>query len=233
MSYILDALRRAEAERARERGKVPGLHDPVQGATTPIEDDEAGGRGRWIAGGLVVLVAAAGGLWLWHDRGEPPAPVVASAGLPSTGSTAPSATPAVQAPPLQTPAPVPATPLPSQQLHIPAQPSAPQELAAVPAQPRRVEPEARAPRETAAPAAASSASRILEAHELPDDVRRALPPLSFGGAMYSDTPSARLLIVNGQVLHEGDPVAKGVVLEQIRLKSAVMAFRGYRWLVSF
>ena len=28
MSYILDALRRAEAERERERGQVPGLQSP-------------------------------------------------------------------------------------------------------------------------------------------------------------------------------------------------------------
>jgi general secretion pathway protein B len=232
MSYILDALRRAEAERARERGKVPGLHDPVQGGTVPAEDDEAGGRGPWIVGGLVVLIAAVVGTWLWQDRGEPPAPVTASAGLPPQPSTA---TPVVQAPPPQSPAPVPATPLPSQQLHIPAQPApdpAPRELAAVPAQPHRAEPEPRVARAPTSPAA-STGSRILEAGELPEDVRRALPPLSFGGAMYSDTPSARLLIVNGQVLHEGDAVAKGVTLEQIRLKSAVMAFRGYRWLVSF
>ena len=29
MSYILDALRRAEADRERERGAVPGLHSPA------------------------------------------------------------------------------------------------------------------------------------------------------------------------------------------------------------
>jgi len=35
------------------------------------------------------------------------------------------------------------------------------------------------------------------------------------------------------VLHEGDRPAPEVVLEQIRLKSAVLSWRGQRWEISY
>ena len=34
--------------------------------------------------------------------------------------------------------------------------------------------------------------------ELPDEVRRALPPMRFEGTVYSDTASSRMLMINGQ-----------------------------------
>ena len=68
---------------------------------------------------------------------------------------------------------------------------------------------------------------------LPPDVRAQLPRLSVGGAIYSETPSARMVILNGQVFHEGDKPAADTVLEQIRLKSAVLNFRGQRYEISF
>ena len=37
-----------------------------------------------------------------------------------------------------------------------------------------------------------------------------------------------MLIVNGQLFHEGDTLAPGLTLEQIRLKSAVLKLKGYR-----
>jgi len=46
--------------------------------------------------------------------------------------------------------------------------------------------------------------------------------------MYSDRPADRMVVLNGQVFHEGDALGKGLVLKQIRLKSAVFEFRGYR-----
>ena len=70
-------------------------------------------------------------------------------------------------------------------------------------------------------------------NDLPPDVRATLPRLTVGGAIYSETPSARMVILNGQVFHEGDKPAADTVLEQIRLKSAVLNFRGQRYEVSF
>ena len=52
--------------------------------------------------------------------------------------------------------------------------------------------------------------------ELPDDVRRTVPTLAIGGSVFSPQPAARMVIVNGQVFREGDSLAAGLKLEQIR-----------------
>ena len=42
-----------------------------------------------------------------------------------------------------------------------------------------------------------------------------------------------MLIINGQVFHEGDKLAPELVLEQIKLKAAVLRYKGYRYSVSY
>jgi len=51
--------------------------------------------------------------------------------------------------------------------------------------------------------------------------------------MYSDSPASRMLLINNRVFHEGDQPAAGLVLEEIRLKSAVFNYRGTRYAVSY
>jgi general secretion pathway protein B len=46
--------------------------------------------------------------------------------------------------------------------------------------------------------------------------------------MDSPDPAARMLIVNGRLLREGDSVASDLVLERIALRSAVLRWRGQR-----
>ncbi len=75
--------------------------------------------------------------------------------------------------------------------------------------------------------------RVVPVSELPEDVRRELPALSIGGAMHSDVPASRMLILNGGVFHEGDQPAPGLVLEEIKLKSAVFRFKGHRYSVAY
>ncbi len=119
MSYILDALQRADAERGR--GNVPGLH--ARQLPTALEEAAAartGLRGPLVWGGLLVLVLAAtvAGLWMWRSPASPSSPVAAA---PATASQpAPAATP-VASPPL--PAAVPAAPVAP--VVSPAAPTAP------------------------------------------------------------------------------------------------------------
>ena len=40
-------------------------------------------------------------------------------------------------------------------------------------------------------------------------------------------------MINGQVFHEGDQLSAGLVLDKIRRRSAVMAYKGYRYEVTF
>ena len=69
--------------------------------------------------------------------------------------------------------------------------------------------------------------------DLPEAIRRELPGLTVSGSTYSSNRANRMLMVNGLIFHEGDTIANGLVLEQIRPHSAVLAFRGYRYELAF
>ena len=87
---------------------------------------------------------------------------------------------------------------------------------------------------TAAPGAAPAAEpRVHAQAELPEDIRRDLPKLVIGGSSYSGDAASRMVMINGQVFHEGDRLGPDLVLERIRLKSAVLAFKGWRYEVLF
>ena len=71
--------------------------------------------------------------------------------------------------------------------------------------------------------------RVPALAELPDELRRALPTLHFDGAVYSDKPANRILMVNGQLLHEGEAITPELAIEKIGPKSPVLSFRGNRF----
>ncbi|HEX7441884.1 MAG TPA: hypothetical protein VF319_17500, partial [Caldimonas sp.] len=137
MSYILDALRRAEAE--RERGTVPSIH-AQQFALVPGED-EANGRPKtllWVIAGLAAALLAA---LAWNFLGR---------------DTTPMAAP-VQTPPAAIPAAGPPSALPAPTIAAsPSRPAAPA-MAANPA-PASVANAARPVRKTIAKTAAPAAS---------------------------------------------------------------------------
>ncbi|PIF93155.1 general secretion pathway protein B [Acidovorax sp. 62] len=153
MSYILDALRRAEAERGR--GAVPGLH--TQAMSAPRADSPS--PGHWLLwGGAVVAVAglAAGGTW-WAMQRSAPAAVPAVA-VPPAAPVAPVAVataPTVPVALAPAPAPVPMSdPSPS-----PLLPPAPVTLEPRPVAPKRV---AEPVREKPAAAPAPAQARVRE-----------------------------------------------------------------------
>lgn len=206
MSYILDALRRADAE--RERGTVPGLHaHPAAAVATDAPAPRAGVPWAWLAAGLLGALVVVLGVLLLTREPLPPAPPPAAMPAPS-----PAAPPEV-APPMPAPA------------AMPAPPAAPQ--AAAPSRPpTRSAPPERASRE-------APAERVLAIAELPEDVRRALPALSISGSIYSQSAANRFLIVNGALFRENEVLTDGLTLRQIKLKSAVLEFRGYRYEIGY
>ena len=221
MSYILDALRKADAQ--RERDPARGIHAQPVTLSVPAENSAPTSRMWWVGMALVAgaaLLAAAmwGSGWLdWFGR--PAAPAVTAVLAPPVASIA-ATVPLVTPPP-----PSPATEV------LPTAPPAPPPSAAPPA---RESPKVAATVTAYPPVPAASASdRLLSLAELPADVQRELPKLTITGGVYSPTPTQRLLIVNGQVLNEGAEAAPGVLLEQIRPKTAVLNFRGYRYGVPY
>jgi general secretion pathway protein B len=122
-----------------------------------------------------------------------------------------------------------------------AQPAIPAELPAASAPARPVAasqaaflpPTPPAPPEASAPARATARTAPVLLRDLPPDVRQQLPALKLSGSIHSPDPSKRLLIVDGQVAHEGDTVAPDLVLEQIQPRSAVFRFRQQRYEVPY
>ena len=222
MSYILDALRRADSE--RERGAVPNLHaNPVA-----LEDDDGEPRRTspllWAVVVLSLLLAGVVA-WLFLGRDAPePAPVAAapSAVVPTPTAAVAPPPPVAESPPVleRRAADVPTTIAPPRVITAPTANPAP-----------RVQAKAQA--SALIPASAAAERPIATLGDLPESLRRELPQLAVGGAMYSGQASSRMLILNGQVFHEGDTVAAGLVLEQIKLKSAVLAYKGYRYSISY
>ena len=205
MSYILDALKKADAE--RERAAVPVLHaHPQYGLSSRDERSSA----PWVAVAIGAIVVLGGALaWvLWADRGVRTPPLVAA--VPPIAAPAPSTAPAATAAP--PPAAAEPAPTPTVVISPPPPPPAPVPVAA-----------------PAAPSPKATEARLPTQAELPADVRAGLPPLSISGAVYSPTPSARMVFINGAVLREGDAVVDGVVLERIGASASVLSVRGTKF----
>ena len=105
MSYILEALKKAQAE--RQLGNAPTIHAP-QAAPVAQTGSAASRRPLFIGLGAGALVVAAGALFLWRAApvGTPAGQVavtVPAAGAPAAGSPAAGA-PVVAASPVASPA---------------------------------------------------------------------------------------------------------------------------------
>ena len=264
MSYILEALRRAETERERKR-RVPGLHaQPVP--VLPAEEQRAppSRMWMWIALGLGAAMLVAG-LWRCTSgdaagdepmaaRGaatgsvtpnarapaeplppppaaaltttEPAAPVAAAAAAPEHPPTAPHKAATVAA-----------KPSPKLEPHgSPAAPTEPPAARPGPVGAAKTAVSGATPRATPAAAtgpAAAPEPRLRSLAELPADIRASVPPLAFGGSVYSEVAAQRMVILNGQVMREGDAIGDDLVVEQIRPRSAVLLVRGQRFEMPF
>jgi general secretion pathway protein B len=205
MSYILEALKKAQAE--RQLGAAPNLHAGPVGAA-PASAAAARRRPAWIALAAVSLAAVLGVL-AWRLQAPAVKPAAPVAVVVAPVRTAPIAvTPAPVVPPLavvppSAPAPKPAAPKP-----VVAQP---------------------APLHAAAP----EEEKLPSLRELPEPIQRSVPPLAFGGYMYSKNPADRLLLIDKALRHEGEEVAPGLVLEKLLPKAAVMNYKGYRYRVPY
>ena len=265
MSYILDALKKADADREREAAVVPDLYAQA--------DAERGARAAarapaWVlpAGALGVVALATVSWWWMRTAPDDPAPA-------ASVTQAPTPAPMPMPKPMPMPAPVTAAAMtpPALQPAVPAAPP-PMQVALPPPTPAPAFMAAPAPRPAparapaAAPTAAAAAvpdpaparapvnaptaptpvaagkptpqapqgaeTRLPTLAELPADLRSQLPALSVGGSMYSPAAASRMVVLNGQVFREGDKPVDGLAIEQIRLKSTVLVFRGVRFELS-
>lgn len=232
MSYILDALKRAEAERSR--GAVPDIHAQSVPVGSTVGEGAASGPLVWLVAALVLAMLAAA-VWWWSAQ-RPTAPGAVAASDDASAVALPLPVPARSAEPSRPQPPV---------ASISAAPSMPLVFKPLPSDPV-VEPPSRSGRAQPAQteratkgaisgtvAGPATEERIYALNDLPNDIRAALPNLAVGGASYSENPSSRMLIINGQIYHEGDKLTPDLTLQQIQLRSAVLGFRGYRYAISY
>lgn len=229
MSYILDALKKSEQERARERG--PTLAS-VHNGWRP----EAG-RPRFIGVGLSVLLLvsllALGGGLAWHYAPELLSRIGATQGI-EQNAVAPFKS-------------VPAAPGKA----VPEAKAVPKESSAgagegAPEPLGQPDPEAKPEPANAASGSKSGSGpssepgaepgsetgaemrAVQELWELPDPVRADFPALTFSFHVYAQAPERRAIIINNRRLREGEAVTSELRLERITEDGVIMAFRGHR-----
>ena len=237
MSYILDALRKADAQRERDASR--GIHaNPAP--LGPERARRAPGSRAGVAVAIVVGIAGAAGAGSYLVRGPSPAPAQGAA---------PSAPPVAlgTAPALPTAPPVRMTP-PQEvaKAIVPAAPPVPMLTNPVPG--LSTDERARQAREAAFSSAAATAAQKpppanapvaatppqpATGHAAATGLPADAPKIAITGGVYSPNPAQRMLIVNGQVFNEGSEVAPGVTVDKIEPRTAVLKFRGTSYTVAY
>ncbi|MEF2267399.1 general secretion pathway protein GspB [Janthinobacterium sp. LS2A] len=224
MSYILEALKKSQAE--RQLGELPSIHAPQ----VQLHDGAASGAASrapvWLTlGGVAVAVAAA--LLLWQPwQAAATAPEAAPAVL---AQAVPAPVPAAVPPAVSVPAPV-AVPVP-----VPPAPTiAPVQHARPVAEPKQEPPVPVPAPAVPVPAPAAAAEETVPGmRDLPEPIQRQIPPVAIGGYIYSKNPADRLLLIDKALRHEGEELAPGLVLEKLQPKAAIFSFKGYRYRVPY
>lgn len=243
MSYILDALKRAESE--RKLGSIPGMHAQSL-SVAPAERSAALWRRPlvWVMCGAAV-VALSAWLTLRPHPEEPAMPGIA----PTSATAMPAPEPArtIAAPEKIARAELPPPPPYIKRLDAPPAVAkvskAERATERVPAIANGGNPQSTALDKKTVQAAhgvgaargdaGSSTVRAPALRELPDHIRRSLPAVAIGGYIYSGNPTDRSVMINNRLLREGDQVAPGLTLEQMMPKEAVLNFQGTRYRISY
>lgn len=203
MSYLLDALRKAEQE--RNLGQPPDLR-----ALPPPSAERRGSRWPWIVGVAVLLIAngALAGWLLWPRT---PAPQIAAPAMP-----APPMNPVVSAP---SPSPAPS----------PAPTLAP--VKAAPAPPPPVVTETAVAPDPPPPPVTVETSLPPPLFAMPAGFRQALPQLNLDVHVFSPEPQRRFVMINAVQYRIGDNLREGPQVQDIVNQGAILTFLGQRFLL--
>lgn len=238
MSYILEALKKAQAE--RQLGNAPTLHAASMQAPSLAAALPWWRRPLVLAALLMALVIVA--LLVLLLRPAPSAtPAVLTAAPAPAQAPLPSGVPKQIKPELVLRAATPPVempqPLPLPEAHGGVVVRAGDSASAPALAPAAAPAPANVTSASAAlkPAASTRASEepVLNLRELPEPIQRAIPAVAVGGYIYSSNPADRLLLVDKVLRHEGEEVAPGLVLEKLQAREAVFSFRGYRYRIPY
>ena len=204
MSYILEALKKADQERSR--GAVPDIR-----ASHLVMHE--GRDYRRIALALMILFLAVQALllflYLHAEPAAPPVPVATTAAAPPTASLAPITPPA---------APLAASREPASPIVL-APPSAAREIA-----PARAAP---APAAQARPAADEVPVYSINPWQQGSAaVQQLAVGLSLDVHVYAEQPAQRFVLINMIRYREGERLKEGALLERITPQGVVLSYEG-------
>lgn len=235
MSYILDALKKAESE--RHLGDVPSIHG---GAPSPAAAGDTPAWRKilpWLVATALGLALLAYVLWsqlAGKPAAEPAAPVAAKPAAPAEAPVTPGV-----APPVPVNTPVAIAPLPP--VHESAPAASQTAVAARPAAAvtEKPAPAEKPPAETPVkPAVADTPAvppddEVGTVQNLPPSIQRELPQISVNGYIYARNPADRTVLINKRLMHEGESIAPDLVLEKMTPKGAILNYKGYRYRVAY
>ncbi|MDQ9169986.1 general secretion pathway protein GspB [Oxalobacteraceae bacterium R-40] len=260
MSYILDALKKAESE--RKLGSVPNVYaEPLPVAKFDEQGSALGKPWLWVIAAML-LAAGIAALWIKASYQEAsPArllPVAQQAPEPASAVTSAPHTVAAKQEVMQTAIPAPKPQENSKSgakmekavAQSEAKPKAPAKpvVHAVKAPNRQLaksdtqaKPEKDIQAGSVAQSTASSAppaeqpvmEQVAALRDLPAHIQRSIPPISVGGYIYSTKPAERSILLNNRLVREGEQVASGLTLERMMPKEAVLNYQGQRFRLSY
>lgn len=244
MSYILDALRKAESE--RHLGTVPTLHTAP--AAAPTGSAAASWRAPWFRIVLPSIALAIAALF-WVMRPWPASTVVVvrPATAPDSSAIAPSlslSTSLSTSPPVSHADSVtPDAPMPAAPARV-AEAAAPPVAAATkkPAPKKAKPPTVRAkpnesiaaaqphPQRASIPVAPEPAvPTVPTLQELPEQIRKEIPPIVISGYIYSSNRADRTMLINQRLMREGERIGPDFRLEKMTRDGAIFNYKGYRY----
>jgi general secretion pathway protein B len=239
MSYILEALKKAEAERSAAR-----LADiPMAPAFARIDAMDLGASRRpwlWVALPVTAISLAATAWFFTRDKLPVSAPAAAPVAIQAAKTEEPASLPQASA----EPGPKPSAPASPAQTQTPrASAVAPQELPPVakeeaPEKPTKptekrtkkvAEKKQELPQKVDKTPAPVVEPPIAALRELPEQIQREIPPFSINGYIYSGNKAHRSVLINKRLLKEGDEIAPGLLLEKMTPSGMVLNYKGYRY----
>lgn len=237
MSYILDALRKAEKERK------PSAISDLLTVQAPLPIEAKGRRVRFsmiVMGSLVISLMAFLWFGMWHGKKAPAqyTEMQKHSEEPATNVQEHSAAMTPAAKERNSHASIKDSASPLKTSPVALQPKAVPRNQEPPAQGGEVKPKAVV---MASPAITPSLpeslkdipppdeNRVYSLQELPDAIKQRLPDFSFSVFLYTDDPAARTVRVNGLTMKEGQFVNDGLKLEEIRPEGVIFSYMKYHF----
>lgn len=229
MSYILEALRKAERERSL--GQVPTLEARGE-SESPLR-----ARGwLWVLAAALLVNAVVLAVWLLNRPTAFDAPTIVMSESPVESP----AEPAMPPPAIADYLPPPTTVIGAPSSESPVVTAAPEESIARPQSklapsPEALEVEEPAPEASVAEEPAVEDNRVADdaplLRDMPAEFRRSLPPMKMDAHFHTDVPGRSFVMINLRKYKPGERLAEGPQVVDIVAGGVVLSYQGQQFLL--